>query len=209
MAIKLAELSAEDRAELAKLVAAQMPAAPARDVPAPVPALPAAGTSAVDLSQLLGVQPLTEAGKTKLTELMTAQAQHVQEQAALAFQAQMAQIQRDTAITELSMRVTGGTPDAPRGVKGTTAEELKKHLSALPTTEAKWFGDLLAGIVKDGLVEFTELGHGRKMTGATPLPVEIAAELRKGGIKLADLNSPLLGLGDMAQYDLSEFVAAK
>jgi hypothetical protein len=137
---------------------------------------------------------------------MVKQAAHVQEQAALQFQAQMAAIQRDTAITELSMRITGGTPDAPRGVKGTTAEVLKQHLLALPATEAQWFGSLLSGIVKDGLVEFAELGHARKLTGHTPLPPETVAALEKGEIKLADLGSPILGLGDLAQYDLSRWV---
>jgi hypothetical protein len=204
MAIKLAELSAEDRAELVKLVAAQMAPAPA----APPAANPGA-TSAIDMSQLLGVQPLTEDGKKKLTELMQQQAAHVQEQAALAFQAQMGQIQRETALTDLSMRITGGTPDAPRGVKGTTAEDLKRHLSALPVNEAKYFGDLLSTIVKDGLVEFSEMGHAHRLTGTHQLPPEIAASLDKGEIKLADLSSSILGLGDLTQYDLSKWQGSK
>lgn len=197
MAIKLAELSAEDRAELVKLVAAQMAPAPA--------APPAADTSNVDLSQLLGVQPMNEDGKKKLTELMQQQAKHVQDQAELAFKAQMATIQRDARLTELSMKLAGGTPEAPRGIKGATADDLKKHLAALPEGESKWFGDLLSGIVKDGLVEFTELGHARKLTGTTQLPAEIAASLDKGEFKLADLASPILGLGDLKQYDLSKW----
>jgi len=194
MSIKLSDLSEADRAELAKLVAAQVapPAAP--------PAAPP-----VDLSQFMGVAALSEDGKAQLAAWMATQARTVKEQAELAFKAEMAKIQRENAVTELSQRVTGGSAEAPRGLKGVTATELAKHLLALPADEAKFFGDLLAGIVKDGLVEFRETGHGGRVDAVVELPAEIAAKLDDGTFKIADLASPILGLGDLKNYDLSKW----
>lgn len=200
MTVKLAELSAEDRAELVKQVAAlTQTQTPAPQHAAPTPTLP------VELAQVLGVQTLSEQGKAQLKTWMETQAKSVQEQAQLAFNAEMARIQRENTVTELAQRVTNGTAEAPRGIKGVKAEDLKAHLLSLPADEAKYFGELLAGIVKDGLVEFSELGHGKKLQGLTELPAEIASKLDDGTFKLADLSNPLLGLGDLADYNLSRW----
>lgn len=194
MSIKLSDLSEADRAELAKLVAAQVAPPPAKETPPPV-----------DLSQFMGVAALSEDGKAQLATWMATQARTVQEQAELAFKAEMAKIQRENAVTELSQRVTGGSADAPRGLKGVTAADLAKHLLALPADEAKFFGDLLAGVVKDGLVEFREAGHNGRVEAVVELPAEIAAKLDSGEFKVADLSSPILGLGDLKHYDLSKW----
>jgi hypothetical protein len=58
---------------------------------------------------------------------------------------------------------------------------------------------------KDGFVEFAEMGHGRRVTGAVELPAEIAKKLDSGEMKIADLSSPILDLGDVAQYNLSKW----
>jgi hypothetical protein len=202
MTVKLAELSAEERAELVKELAMQLQ--PQTQTPAPqhtaaTPTLP------VELAQVLGVQTLSEDGKAQLKTWMEIQAKSVQEQAQLAFNAEMARIQRENAVTELANRVTSGTAEAPRGIRGLKSEELKKHLLALPADEAKYFGELLSGIVKDGLVEFSELGHGRKLDGQTELPAEIAEKLDGGELNINDLRNPILGLGDMSAYNLSRW----
>lgn len=203
---KFAEMTAAEKLELAQLVAAEQ----AKLAPKIDPAPATNGAPPADLAAFLGgIAPLNEDGKRQLTDYMARQAELAQEQARLAFQAQMAQIQRENAVTELCQRVTGGSDDAPRGLKNVDAAVLKAHLLALPADEALYFGNLLGSIVKDGLVPFAELGHSRKMTGSTELPKEYAASLDKGEIALADLSSPLLGLGDLAQYDLSKWQPAK
>ena len=123
-------------------------------------------------------------------------------------QAELTQMKRETAaaqIAELCQRVTGGTQDAPRGLKGVTTAGLQKHLLALPADERQWFGELLLSITKNGLVEFGEVGHGRTVTGQVELPQEIKAKLDAGTFKLADLSNPILGLGDLKQYNLSVY----
>jgi hypothetical protein len=119
----------------------------------------------------------------------------------------MSRLQQANQIAELSARLVGGSPDAPRGLKNVTADDLKKHLSALPADESKFFGDLLANVVKDGLAEFKELGHGRQMDRLQPVPEFAAASLKAA---LAAGNTveqffELAGLGDPKHYDLTPF----
>lgn len=184
-----------------------IPAAPAQPVPAPdatpAPALPA------DLAAVLGVNVLSEKGKAELATWMTAQAKAVQEQAQLAFNAQMARISRENTVTELAQRITGGSTEAPRGIKGATAEDMKKHLLALPADESKWFGELLAGIVKDGLTEFAEIGHGRQLQGVAELAEPYAGMLREWVANKGDVAEFFTinarELGEMKTYNLAAF----
>jgi hypothetical protein len=206
MALKLADMSAEDRAALTAAVVAQLqPLAPPTTPPpqAPTAALP------VDLAQVLGVDVLSDEGKKKIAHWMEQQAKAVQEQAQLAFNGHMARIQRETQVADLARRVTSGTPDAPRGLKNVKADELQRRLLALPHDEAQFWGGLLEGVVKDGLVNYAELGHGKQLTGVAELPAEVAKKLDSGEFTLADLKNPILGLGDLAQYNLSAYTAKK
>lgn len=54
-----------------------------------------------------------------------------------------------------------------------------------------------------------ELGHSGKMEGKKELPQMYADQLRTGAIKVSDLSNPILApvLGDISDYDLSEFTA--
>jgi hypothetical protein len=202
MTIKLSELSAEDRAELVRLVAAQAsPQAP------PPPASP----PFVDLSSIFNLDGLSDEAKAERKRQIEAHLSLVRQQANLEYQAQLAQVQRESVIAELATRVTGGTAEIPRGLPGVTAAELQGHLLKLDPAEAKWFGDLLARIVKDGLLEFAELGHGKRLQGLAPVP-EFAREPLQAALDAghsAQAFFELAGLGDAAQYDLSAFTPAK
>lgn len=202
--VKLSDLSAADRAELAQLVALNLKAsgAPAEPV-APLPP---------ELSSLIGIGGMSAEGKASLTTWMAAQAKTVHEQAELEFKANLAKIQRDNTLTELSQRLTGGSAEHPRGLKGITAEQLKAHLLALPADEANYFGGLLTSVVENGLLEFTELGHGRPVQGTIILAEPYATfltewvENKQTVAEFFEINAR--ELGDMNSYNLSKYLGA-
>jgi len=147
----------------------------------------------------------------QLSELAAKLIKDTREQALTEFRQQAERVQREGGIAELSARLVQGSLEAPRGLKNVTADDLQKHLTALPSDEAKYFSDLLGGIVRDGLVEFTELGHGRKMTTLQPVPdfakASLIAALKAGSTPAKYFE--LAGLGDPAHYDLTPFASAK
>lgn len=145
----------------------------------------------------------------QLSELAAKLVKDTREQALTEFRQEAERVQREGALAELSVRLMQGSPEAPRGLKNVTAADLQKHLSALPADEAKFFGDLLTGIVKDGLVEFSETGHGRKVTTLQSVPDFAKASLTSAlnaGAK-PERFFELAGLGDPAHYDLTPFMS--
>ena len=196
MTVKLSELSAADRADLVRQVAAQ--------VAPPVPVTSPAG----DIAQLLGVPALTPEAQAQLARWAEMQIQAVQARAEFELTARVAQMKRETGVSELVARLTGGTPDNPRGLPA-DATELKRHLLALPVDEAEYFGGLLTGIARAGLVEFTEIGHGRRLSGVSELAEPFAGLLRdwvahNGAIaEFFKINAH--ELGEMNQYDLRAY----
>lgn len=198
MMIKLSDLSEADRAELVKLVTVQLKSS------AQPPAAPA-----LDLSKLFNLEGMSEKAKLELAAAMEAQAQTVQTQAQLQFAAQLNQLHRNNQVTELAQRLTGGAADSPRGYRGATADDLKAHLLKLDADEGKWWSDFLSANVKDGFVEFGERGHGKTLLHMTALP-EVFKPLLKDWIAGKQSIAEFFAinareLGDMAQYNLSEF----
>ena len=118
----------------------------------------------------------------------------------------VAQIRRENAITELAAKLVGGTMSTPWGLPA-QEEELIANLSALTAEQYAYFSELLSSIVERGLVDFSELGHGRRRRGTEVLPEVYAKALRRGELTLADLDSPVLNadLGNLDRYDLTEF----
>lgn len=122
------------------------------------------------------------------------------------FTAQRDLMARQTKVVELCQRLTNGTPEAPRALKNVDPAELGKRLLGLPADDAAYFSGVLEGVVRDGLIEFTERGHSKRLQGGkVELPAEYANALDTGKLKIADLSNSVLGLGDLAQYDLSRW----
>ena len=161
------------------------------------------------VTELAAKLQTTDGGQ--LSELAAKLIKDTREQALAEFRQQAERVQREGGIAELSTRLVQGSPDAPRGLKNVTADDLNKHLAALPADESKFFGDVLSGIVKDGLMEFTELGHGRKVTALQPVPdfakASLTAALKAGST--AAKYFELAGLGDPTHYDLTPFADVK
>lgn len=159
-----------------------------------------------DLLELFNLQGASEEVVAAIRETLLEQYDQIQQKAKREAAEMIANVRREANISEFCQKVTGGTEDAPRGLP-VKSDELKNFLLSLNPDQLKFATGMLETIVKSGLVEYTELGHGKKTKGTQPLPAEIAARLDSGELKLADLSNPILApiLGDLEQYDLSKW----
>lgn len=117
-------------------------------------------------------------------------------------------VQRQTATAELCQRLTNGTPEAPRALKNVKPAELQARLMALPIDEYHYFSGILQGVVKDGLIEFAELGHGKRVNAKKELPADYApalAKVLKAGNSAEAFFAANPELGNPAEYDLSKY----
>jgi hypothetical protein len=147
---------------------------------------------------------LEDGAVKRIEEALSEQMTSIQKTAETRYMQQLALVTRKRDLAEFAQRVTGGTPENPRGLP-TTADELAKHLVALPKEEATYWQNLCQSIIQSGVVEFAELGHQKDVGGNKSLPTEVANALRAGEIGLEDLSNPALALGDLGEYDLAAF----
>lgn len=200
MPIKLSDLSEADRKQLLTELAAQLGLQP--QTGAEAPSSPANNFDPVAFLQMEGVE---EKVVKEFEQKLLAGYEVMQAKAATKATEMIAKLRREKDTAELCNRVVSGTPDVPRGLRGVTTEDLSKHLLALPFDEAQWWSQTLELQLKDGFISYQELGHGKGVQGVQELPAEIAAKLDEGKFKLADLSNPILGLGDLKQYNLAKW----
>jgi hypothetical protein len=136
----------------------------------------------------------------------------VQAQVKAGVDAELSRVKRETHVTELCQRLTGGTDAHPQGLP-VKADELQAFLLSLDDPQRERAEALLASVQEKGLVSFTEAGHSRPVAGGTQLPDWAKAELQKfitAGYTVSEFfvhNGP--ELGEMADYNLSEFTEKK
>lgn len=159
---------------------------------------------ASELVALLGLEHLEEDAVKRVELALSQQMEAIQKSAETRYMQQLAQVTRKRDIAEFAQRVTGGTPENPRGLP-VQADELAKRLLALPKDEQKFWQELCGSVVEKGLIEFAELGHSKDVTGTKQLPAEIVKALQAGELKVSDLGDPILALGDISEYDLAAF----
>lgn len=193
----LAEMTEEEMVELIKKTVTSVQPAPVTP-PTPVQPTPA------DLSDLFGLEGLTEEAKTQRKAELRQQLAGIRKQAELEYRAELARLQFENSMTDLAQSLTMGSKDLTRGLP-ISSEDLKAHLVKLAPDEAKFWGDLMTKTAKEGFVDFGELGSNEPGKGIVDLPVEVSSKLDTGEITLADLSSPYLGLGDLAQYNLTKW----
>ncbi|MCP5101008.1 MAG: hypothetical protein GY943_36115 [Chloroflexi bacterium] len=156
------------------------------------------------LAELMGIN-IDTAADTQVDQFKQL-ADLAQQQAEMKFKNQLAELQRGNRYAELSARVTGGTQEAPRGIP-MDADTLKIELMKLTPDQATFWGGLLESVVKGGLNNFSELGHGKKVVQLTAVPdvytKELARVLKAGATaqEFFDVN----GLGNASDYDLTQF----
>ena len=117
------------------------------------------------------------------------------------------EFERRQAFVEFAESVTTG-----EHALSAKPEQIVELMEALPDTETV---DTFKALLKAKVVDFSEngsagegdLGEGDG-DGKKKLPEPIAEQLRSKELELADLSSPVLNLGDLSQYDLSEFKEA-
>ena len=115
---------------------------------------------------------------------------------------------RESNIAEFSKDITGGTDESPVGIP-VKPEEVEAFLAMLSDEALEVAKGIFGRIQTEGLVSFTENGHGRPVDGAKELPEEYAAKLDSGEMDLEDLKEPVLGLGDLSAYDLNKWAGRK
>ena len=123
--------------------------------------------------------------------------------------AELVRRQRDADIASFSKRMTGGDEDTTKGLPCAEAD-LSAFLGTLDDKQLETAKALLEKIQGEGLVEFSERGHGREGEDKKPLPDELAKHLRthleiKGNTVKDWFAMNAASLGAMADYDLSEF----
>lgn len=108
-------------------------------------------------------------------------------------------MQRESAAAELARDVTA------RGIPY-QAEVLTAELMKLSPAQLEFWGNALKTIAANGINDFAELGHGKRVNGKenNPFVTRLAQQWVADGNELEQLFAINPELGDMAQYDLSE-----
>ena len=161
-----------------------------------------------ELAEALGLN--TGAAEEQQIKHLDQLAELIEQQANLRWQEKLGRMRRENRYAELSARVTGGSPEAPRGLP-VDADTLKGELLKLTPDQAKFWGGLLETTVKAGLTDFAELGHGLQLQAKRDVPDYAVESLRA---TIAAGNSPdeffaTAGLGSATDYDLSEYTEEK
>jgi len=163
----------------------------------------------VSLLQLLEMEGLSDDYKKAIASSVSDLFEQSQAVAAEEAAQMIANMRRKSHVSDFARKVTGGTDENPRGIN-TNPDELTSFILAQSPDNAKYIQGLLTNIVEGkGVVEFEEFGHGKKMHGTTPIPEVIAKKLKSGELTVDQLDDPILGLGDLAEYDLSAFDKVK
>lgn len=123
----------------------------------------------------------------------------------------IARMAHEAAITNYSTDVTAAKNPEYLGGIPVEAGLIRDFMNSLNGVQLPKFKSILESVLKNGLVDFDEIGNGKKSKGITPLPEGIGAELEsylnngkaRTIAKFFNINADLLG--DMDEYDLAEF----
>jgi len=120
----------------------------------------------------------------------------------------MKQIKRDQHIAEFSQKVTSGTDQHPRGFP-VGQEEVEALLGSLNDEQRAGAESIFNRIHEQGLIQFSELGHGKRMSGTATFPPEFGASLTSwlddGGTIKEYFQVNKAEVGEMSQYNLSDY----
>ncbi|RMD64633.1 hypothetical protein D6833_04175 [Candidatus Parcubacteria bacterium] len=162
----------------------------------------------VKLDAFRDVTDVAKAREVMLSQIeaaMRAEYERMQAQAGKMLQSMLAEIRRDQEIAEFAHKVTAGTDEVPYGLP-VQEDEVETFLRDLDDGQRAAAMNLIERIWKKGRVAYKELGHGGQVQGTTPLPEYFARKLDAGEMTVADLSDPVLGLGDIRQYDLTRWM---
>lgn len=125
-----------------------------------------------------------------------------------------AQALEESEIAEFSKGAVSGTDENPVGIP-VTEDEIKAFMSMLTPEAREKAKEIFSKILAEGLVEFSETGHGRRLKGVAKLDPKMAGIL-KAFLSENEENTVetwfemnAVDVGVMSDYDLAEFVDKK
>lgn len=148
------------------------------------------------LTEAVNMTSQNENGANRLTEL-------VEQRVNARWQEKIELMQREGAAADLARDVTGKGIPYP-------ADTIAAELVKLPPASADFWGGVLKTIAANGLVEFSEMGHGGRVTGKQLEP-EIRRVLDdhvKQGGTIEDFFA-YANIGEMGDYNLSAYQGGK
>lgn len=203
---KWSEMTPEEKVEYRNAMLAEMVAggAPVADI---APDMRAQVASILGNPAIANLSNMEEAGaimRDEMEKVLLSQYENLKVQQGQKLAELVQEIHRKDMITNLSSDLTMGKNDAKRGlpIKTSDLEAFMLTLNPAQFTQAK---ALFTQIVDGGLAEFGENGVEGAGKVTEKLPEAVSNGLRTGAISIAELADPILGLGDLAKYDLSEF----
>lgn len=161
-----------------------------------------------NILEALGQEDFEDKAKAEMVSFFLEKEAAMREYASREAVMQLANIRRKSHIAEFAQKVTDGTDEYPRGLPVTT-DRINKFLLSLAPDQATEAQEILEAVQRTGLVEFKEKGHGRRLRGTVELETPVKKMLTKwiageGSIsEFFEVNAS--ELGDMEQYNLSEF----
>ena len=146
----------------------------------------------------------------KNEELVKAEIARLQAKQSRDVEAAIARMEHAEKIAQFATAVTTQGLADYRGGLPVDPELLRGLMLTLNPVQLSEFTTIVEAVVKNGLVSFEEAGHGKKKTGHVQLSTHIKANLNEW-LKVEDnnvtgfftINADVLG--EMAEYDLSEF----
>lgn len=166
---------------------------------------------AVKLEAFADVADLSQA-RGQLVEQMQAalkaEFERVQADSGKMLNQMMVQMKRDQHIAEFSQRMVSGTEQRPYGLP-VGQEEVETFLLSLNDQQREAAESILTRTHEQGLVQFSAIGHGKRLQGVATFPAEFSASLTSwlddGGSKQEYFAENAEELGEMAQYNLDEY----
>ena len=198
------------REEINELIAEQVRAALGSELQQaarPAPAGGAAGGDGppeFDVLRFLEMSEATDDVVGVFKQQMLDQYELMKKRASVEAAEMIGRLRREADIKEFVQLSVGGSPDVPYGLP-VDARDLEEFLSHLQASDLEFAKKMLGAIQTHGRQKFAEMGHGKQGQGGMELPAVYARQLARGELTVADLSAPELGLGDVAQSDLSKW----
>lgn len=196
----------EEKAELRKKVLAELtvPSTETDNIPADVRAQVAAVLGNPHLAQLANMDQVANVLGAEVQKIVAAQVDSIKAQANNKLAEFVAEMNHKTIVSELCNFLTTGSNPMKVGLSVKSAD-LESFLSSLSQKQYIQAETLFKQIINGGLVEFGENGVDGEKKVTEKLPDSYVEQLRAGLINVSDLSDPILGLGDLSRFDLSEF----
>jgi hypothetical protein len=171
--------------------------------------------NAVKLEAFADVADLTQAREqlvSQMQEALKAEFARVQADSGKMLSQMMAQMKRDQHIAEFSQRIVSGTEQRPYGLP-VGQEEVETFLLSLNDEQRAGAESILTRTHEQGLIQFSELGHGKRMQTSMTLPPDHEPALASwiaDGHSISEYFAHYADeLGEMSQYNLDEFKEEK